>query len=334
MSTIPDYDTLSDINFTGGFPTHRDLAPSIVFIVLYSLTVPVVLWRIIVPRYRTWLLYRIVLFLGCRLAMLIIRVIMATSSSWSLGLLIAELILVGVGYLLLLEPILVLFKRTVDAAHPKHRYAREPLWLLILLGTCWAGLLAAVAMTVAAGVMISDAIDQGTGVQTIINLRHASYITSLIIVGCILFALLICFAAYRTSVKQTLYLLIPICALLVVGVYRVVQTYTTSPSAAARKLSTFWILQITFEFIAYVSYIAISIPGWYPSVHNDVVRKGGVSDPERSPASGHQTLLPDGTDRAHPSGRRFADSYPPATGGGGRFSQMRSGRNNKTEVSG
>jgi hypothetical protein len=55
----------------------------------YSLTVPVVLWRIIVPRYRTWLLYRIVLFLGCRLAMLIIRVIMATTSSWSLGLLSA-----------------------------------------------------------------------------------------------------------------------------------------------------------------------------------------------------------------------------------------------------
>jgi hypothetical protein len=34
MSTIPDYDTLSNINFTGGFPAHRDLAPSIVFIVL------------------------------------------------------------------------------------------------------------------------------------------------------------------------------------------------------------------------------------------------------------------------------------------------------------
>lgn len=190
---------------------------------------------------------------------------------------VAELILVGVGYLLLLEPILVLFKRTVDAAHPKHRYAREPLWLLILLGTCWAGLLAAVAMTVAAGVMISDAIDQGTGVQTIINLRHASYITSLseykheheherhadspaVIVGCILFALLICFAAYRTSVKQTLYLLIPICALLVVAVYRVVQTYTTSPSAAARKLSTFWILQITFELCVTPSVVPSSAP--------------------------------------------------------------------------
>jgi hypothetical protein len=116
MPDIPDYDTLSNINFTGGFPSHRDLAPSIVFIVLvgvtlqvsasnvagianphcaltscsqYSLTVSVVLWRIIVPKHRTWLLYRIVLFLGCRLAMLIIRAIMATSSSWGLGLLSA-----------------------------------------------------------------------------------------------------------------------------------------------------------------------------------------------------------------------------------------------------
>jgi hypothetical protein len=63
---------------------------------------------------------------------------------------------------------------------------------------------------------------------------------------------------YRTSVKQTLYLLIPICALLVVAVYRVVQTYTINPSPAARKLSTFWILQITFELCVAASSIPSS----------------------------------------------------------------------------
>jgi hypothetical protein len=46
---------------------------------------------------------------------------------------------------------------------------------------------------------------------------------------------------------RSAYMLIPIISLLIVAVYRVVQTYTFNPSAPVRGLAAFWILQIFFE---------------------------------------------------------------------------------------
>jgi hypothetical protein len=41
MSSSP----LGSITLLGGVPTHKDLAPSIFFVVLYVLTIPLYVWR-------------------------------------------------------------------------------------------------------------------------------------------------------------------------------------------------------------------------------------------------------------------------------------------------
>ena len=99
------------------------------------------------------------------------------------------------------------------------------------------------------------------------------------------------FMTYRVfdlDARRTSYLLVPALSLLVVGVYRVVQTFSTNASDPVRSLAAFWVLQITFELcvvlvasvtfaaddgekpaklirsIAYMSYLVISLPGSYP----------------------------------------------------------------------
>ena len=52
---------------------------------------------------------------------------------------------------------------------------------------------------------------------------------------------------YGLDVRRSGYLMIPAACLIIVGVYRVVQTYTKNPSAAARSDAAFWVLQILFE---------------------------------------------------------------------------------------
>lgn len=92
------YVTISQINFTGGFPTHADLAPSIVFLVVvsssptpsgscqYALTCPLLVFRIARKEDRTTLLIRPGIFLACRISSLVIRAVMA-KTTYGIGLL-------------------------------------------------------------------------------------------------------------------------------------------------------------------------------------------------------------------------------------------------------
>jgi hypothetical protein len=103
------YDTITSINFTGGFPSSKDLAASIVFLVAVSgpahasgvlqltmapprqfvATLPVLVWRLVSPAHRTVILIRPGVFVACRIPMLIIRAIMS-KTDYGLGLLSAS----------------------------------------------------------------------------------------------------------------------------------------------------------------------------------------------------------------------------------------------------
>jgi hypothetical protein len=93
-ATAP-YGDLSKMNFTGGFPTSSDLAPSIVFLVIVSNSInlslvnaypqyvallPLLLWRVVSIRHRGLILIRPCIFVACRLGMLGLRAYMSKNS--------------------------------------------------------------------------------------------------------------------------------------------------------------------------------------------------------------------------------------------------------------
>ncbi|EIW68889.1 hypothetical protein TREMEDRAFT_31245 [Tremella mesenterica DSM 1558] len=244
MSSLGD-EPLSEINFTGGFPENKDFAPSIVFLIAvnkYVLITPLFLYRIFRRQDRTLILIRPGIFLGCRYAMLIIRAILA-KGHYSLGLLIAELVLVSIGFLFLIEPLISLWERHVKDSLGDNR----PSWVVRLGRLLKIVLIVTIAISAASGALVNQAFKSADGVQKVKTLRETGYILSLVVVGLAIFAIVYTHLHFSLRTQQTGFLLIPACCLLIVAVYRVVQTYQTDPDAASRSTAAFYILQVLFE---------------------------------------------------------------------------------------
>jgi len=257
------YGAITSINFTGGLPTSNQLAPSIIFIILYAITIPVLLFRLFRTQDRTVVLIRPCIFVAARLAMLVIRAYMC-KNTYSEGLLIAELVLVSIGFLFLIEPIVAIWQRHVDSAMPRNQ---RPRWVMRLALVLRLTLIAAIGTAIAGAAQTSNAFSNPSdtaSVNTVRQLREASYILSLAVVAVAVFATILTHFSFGLDARRTAYLLVPSGCLIIVAVYRVVQTYTSNPSAPARSIAAFWILQILFEFLAYVALLAISIPTWFP----------------------------------------------------------------------
>lgn len=62
-----------------------------------------------------------------------------------------------------------------------------------------------------------------------------------------LFAIVSTHFSFGLDARRTAYLIPLIVALIVVSIYRLVQTYSTDPDAAVRSAAAFWILQMVFE---------------------------------------------------------------------------------------
>ena len=62
-----------------------------------------------------------------------------------------------------------------------------------------------------------------------------------------LLGLVICHVRFGLAAKGSAYLFVLAAFLNVIGVYRVIQTFTTDPNAVVRKDVIFWILQMAFE---------------------------------------------------------------------------------------
>lgn len=79
MSNQPfaGYDILMSLNMTGGVPTSKDLAPAVIFIILYAIAGAVLFWRVSRREDRCLLLIRPGVFWVVRLASLILRAVMA-----------------------------------------------------------------------------------------------------------------------------------------------------------------------------------------------------------------------------------------------------------------
>ena len=77
---LEGYDTLMQINFTGGLATPADLAPSVIFSILYFIAFGVFIWRLTRAQDRCLLLIRPGIFVIVRLASLILRAVMSKNT--------------------------------------------------------------------------------------------------------------------------------------------------------------------------------------------------------------------------------------------------------------
>ncbi|WWC87771.1 uncharacterized protein L201_002663 [Kwoniella dendrophila CBS 6074] len=259
-ATDPAYAAISNINFTGGFPTSADLAPSIVFIVLYAICTPLLFWRWLGKSDRTVILIRPTIFLVCRIAMCAIRAYMA-KNKYGEGLLIAELVLVSVGYLFLIDPVVGCFNRQIEYQMSKDerpRWVNRLTWLIRIL------VITSIITAVAASSLISSALSNPDQLSTVTGLRKASIIIAFACVVVCAIATILTSFHFKLDMRGTIYILALCGCLIVVSVYRVVQTYSSNPSAAVRSRVAFWVLQMLSEFFAFVLIIAISIPSWFP----------------------------------------------------------------------
>lgn len=263
----PTDEVISKLNFTGGFPDKTDLAPSIIFLVVYAASVPLLVWRIVKKQHRTIILFRPTLFVMCRLGMLGLRAFMANNpTDYGISVLVAQLVMVSIGYLFLCDSLISLWKRNVEAVIP---IDEAPGWVQRLARILRLLLLAAIATILASSIM-SAGMYNGSGpppeseISQVTTLRHASYCLSLAVPVVLLFTLVLTQRFFDLPKRKTYYIALPALALIVVAAYRVAQTFSKSASDPARTKAAFWVLQMFFELVAYALFLAISIPTMYP----------------------------------------------------------------------
>ncbi|ORX36501.1 hypothetical protein BD324DRAFT_629087 [Kockovaella imperatae] len=288
MSSVSDQD-LSKFNFPGGFPSSRDLAPSIVFLLAYIATTPILVWRLWKKEYRTLCLIRPTLFLLARYVMLVLRAYMS-KHSYGENELIAELVVVSTGTLFLVDPLTELWKRNVTTAVAKDV---APKWVRRVSIILSLGVLAAIGTSVAAASQISGAMDGSSSLSTVLTLRKASAIVTVAVIVCILIAAILTHMSFGLAIRNTLFVVGCSLCLLVISTYRVVQTYSTNPDSAVHKPVVFWICQMVFELIVFVSLISIPIPAWFPSTRTPAEAEQ-ISQAEygKSEASNGMTMYP------------------------------------------
>ncbi|WWD16636.1 hypothetical protein CI109_101066 [Kwoniella shandongensis] len=273
-SDFSDAASLGSINFTGGFPTSRDLAPSIIFLIIYILLVPVLIFRLVRKADRSSVLIRPTIFISARLAMLIIRAIMA-KNSYGEGLLIAELVLVSVGFLFLITAVTACFKLQIDSDLPKDE---RPQWVKRLAQALEVIVLGAIGTAVIGSALISNALKDPSKLNTVKDLRRASVILSVAAVVILFFATIGTYHKFHLDTRGFLWILTTSACLIVVAVYRLVQTFSTNPDAIVRSFAAFWVLSMTFELLAFIPFVAISIPTWFPGAKERMAK----SDIERA----------------------------------------------------
>ncbi|WVR03931.1 hypothetical protein IAU60_000930 [Kwoniella sp. DSM 27419] len=279
MSSTPtdqQYAAIGNINFTGGFPNSKDLAPSIVFLICYAALTPLLIWRWARKQDRTKLLIRPSIFQACRIGMLVLRAYMS-KNTYGEGLLIAELVLVSIGFLFLIEPTVSCWRLQVESCLPKED---QPAWVRRIALFLKLATLAAIFTAVAGAGLISKALDNPDTLHQVKTLRRVSSVLSLGVVGVLMIAAVLTYFHFSLDTRGTLYILTLGASLTVVALYRIIQTFSTDPSAPVRSQAAFWILQTVFELIAFILLLAISIPTWFPGPDKDLDRaRASINSP-------------------------------------------------------
>ncbi|ODO04739.1 hypothetical protein I350_05349 [Cryptococcus amylolentus CBS 6273] len=255
---------ISDFNFTGGFPTSTDLAPSIVFLAIhqYVLAIPVLVFRFVRKQDRTMILIRPAVFVACRLGSFGLRAWMS-KNTYNENELIAELVMISIGALFLIAPLISCWTNHVESeVRPEDR----PRWLSLLSKALHLLLMACIATAVIGSSMIGKAIKDPSKMDTVTGLRRASLVLSVVVVGLVGIGITLTAVNYNLSRRGTAWLYILDGCLLVITIYKLAQFENTDSDSVAQSRVAFWILQI---FFAFSLIMAISLPTWFPSVDHE-----------------------------------------------------------------
>lgn len=148
------------------------------------------------------------------------------------------------GYLFLIEPVIGMWQRHLSLAVSKDQ---SPRWVRRIAMLLRLSLLATIIISVVGSARINSVISNPSLATSVQNTRKASYILSLVVAGLAMFALITTTRRFGLAINGSMYIgAIGVC-LIIIGVYRVVQVYSTNPHSAARSSAAFWILQILFE---------------------------------------------------------------------------------------
>ena len=259
-------------NFNGGRPSTGDFAPSVVFAAALALTLPPLIWRIFSKKNGSKININALMFFITRLASVILRAYMA-KRSYGEATLIAEVILISISYLFLINTLIDLWQRHLESSanhrdaesdpdHPSHGGQQKSLirgiamFLRLLL-------VASLATAIAAGILLRKKVNQNEEMKIIADVLKASYILSLASTILTVIAKLVTHVTHHRSLKKTLLLSAYSVPLIIAGIYRVVEVFRPNVKATKNELAAFWVCTIFFEFVAYSIVLAISIPKWF-----------------------------------------------------------------------
>ncbi|KAK4053523.1 hypothetical protein OIV83_001691 [Microbotryomycetes sp. JL201] len=244
----------------GGYPIKsQDLAACIVFVAAYALVIPLVLRRLVSKRTRSPLLIRPTIFVALRIATYIIRAIQATSSGSSIGLYIADQVLLLSGFVLICEPLLALLKYHIRRNYnPEVQLQPKRDSLSIAVKVADIALLAALVLGATTGSQFSNlfnsqgGINQGT-VDAIRRMRDANAALCIVAtVGAIVIVVLASVRDHRLPRDATLFISVTGGLLTIVSVYKLAfYAHTPRPSPISRSMkAVFYVLGCLPELVA------------------------------------------------------------------------------------
>jgi hypothetical protein len=155
--------------------------------------------------------------------------------------LVAEIILISVGYLFLCDSLVALWQANVETHSP---LSIQPSWIQKIARILRLLLLVTIILTiVSANLNSSYESNNNTGA----NIRHASYCLSFAVAVVTLLAVTLTYFELNLDFRRTAYILIPAISLIIAGIYRVVNSFSTNEAHAIRNLASFWCMQALFE---------------------------------------------------------------------------------------
>ncbi|EIM86800.1 uncharacterized protein STEHIDRAFT_147275 [Stereum hirsutum FP-91666 SS1] len=259
-------------SIAGGLPTvSQDIAPSVIFLILYFVTNAVCIWRMI-SQYRKPLrmllsFIRIQLFESVRVVTMILRIVGAVNYTNTLkgtasineSLIIAEQILLSVGYLMIASTLIKLTAfheaRGTGGVIPKQRRT--------VTGVLDLAIIVAIIFGIIAGTNYSKSLTDASTANSVRNDRKISAIIVLVVL-----ALLIGYNALLSTRpdlprKTSFWLIICSALLIVVPAYRLAQTLNPpSDSDSTGQKVAFYILQVAMEWLASTAILAVNAKEW------------------------------------------------------------------------
>lgn len=259
-------------SLTGGLPTvSQDMAPTIIFLILYILTTALCIYRLTIQYRRPTRLFitfvRFPLFELARVATFIMRALLAENftkvlkgqASINKNLIIGEQILLGIGFLI---PASVLVRL---AGFHGSRFEggdilggrRRATWFLEIM------LIVAIAFGIIAGTNFSGALTDPSKAK---DVKHDRVISSAITLAVLVILVFYCISlASRPNFPRatSLWLGLTSALLIIVPAYRIHNTLNPPASAdSAASKAEFYILQITVEWLVGASILAVNVKEW------------------------------------------------------------------------